>query len=99
MYSNGVSEEIIGKAIKKYNLPRHKLVILSKLFAYVGEEPSIKASGIEAELASSRDYVNQHGMAPSVSFCQHPCVLTYAFFVWLLECLLAHRFPDASYFL
>lgn len=68
MYSNGVSEEIIGKAIKKYNLPRHKLVILSKCFAFVGEEPSIKAPGIEAELRRSRDYVNQHGTALPGSF-------------------------------
>lgn len=30
VYSNGVSEEIIGKAIKKYQIPRHKLVICTK---------------------------------------------------------------------
>jgi aryl-alcohol dehydrogenase-like predicted oxidoreductase len=39
IYSNGVSEEIIGRALKKYNIPRHKVVILSKCFAYIGEEP------------------------------------------------------------
>jgi hypothetical protein len=39
IYSNGVSEEIIGKALKEYNIPRHKVVILSKCFAYIGEEP------------------------------------------------------------
>jgi aryl-alcohol dehydrogenase-like predicted oxidoreductase len=38
IYSNGVSEEIIGKALKKYSIPRHKVVILSKCFAYIGEE-------------------------------------------------------------
>jgi len=32
MYSNGVSEEIIAKAIEKYSIPRHKLVIMSKLY-------------------------------------------------------------------
>lgn len=32
MYSNGVSEEIIGKALKKYEIPRSKVVILSKCF-------------------------------------------------------------------
>ena len=25
IYSNGVSEELIGKAIKKYDIPRHKV--------------------------------------------------------------------------
>ena len=32
MYSNGRSEEIIGAAIKKYSIPRSKLVVLSKCF-------------------------------------------------------------------
>jgi len=41
IYSNGASEEIIGKAIKKYNIPRHKLVIATKCFAYIGEEYSV----------------------------------------------------------
>jgi predicted oxidoreductase len=41
-YWNGVSEEIIGKVLKKCNIPRHKVVILSKCFAYVGDEPWMK---------------------------------------------------------
>jgi aryl-alcohol dehydrogenase-like predicted oxidoreductase len=39
VYSNGVSEEIVGKAIKKYNIPREKVVILTKCHFAVGEEP------------------------------------------------------------
>lgn len=39
MYSNGKSEEIIGKALKKYNIPRHKVVIMTKLHWAVGEDP------------------------------------------------------------
>ena len=31
VYSNGVSEEIIGKAIKKYNIPREKLSSASQI--------------------------------------------------------------------
>ncbi|KAI4209092.1 MAG: hypothetical protein LQ351_007928 [Letrouitia transgressa] len=30
VYSNGASEEIVGKAIKKYKIPRHKLVLMTK---------------------------------------------------------------------
>ena len=30
MYSNGLSEVILGKAIKELNLPRDELVIMSK---------------------------------------------------------------------
>lgn len=35
-YSNGRSEEIIAKAIKTYNIPREKVVIMTKCFHYCG---------------------------------------------------------------
>lgn len=50
---------IIGKAIKKYNIPRQKLVILTKCFGTVGEEPAIRAFG--TDIGKSKDYVNQGG--------------------------------------
>ncbi|KAI4135448.1 MAG: hypothetical protein LQ347_000667 [Umbilicaria vellea] len=62
VYSNGVSEDIIGKAIKKYDLPRHKLVILSKCYGIVGEQPSVRHMGLQKEMERSRDYVNQYGI-------------------------------------
>lgn len=62
VYSNGVSEDIIGKAIKKYDLPRHKLVILSKCYGTVGEQPSVRHMGLQKEMERSRDYVNQYGI-------------------------------------
>lgn len=61
VYSNGVSEEIIGKAIKKYNIPRHKLVILSKCYGVVGEEPGIRHIFYPDLIRKSKDYVNQGG--------------------------------------
>jgi aryl-alcohol dehydrogenase-like predicted oxidoreductase len=64
VYSNGVSEEIIGKAIKKYNIPRHKLVILSKCNGAVGEEPGLRGMFFPKELKASKDYVNQYGKYP-----------------------------------
>ncbi|KAE8859758.1 hypothetical protein PTNB29_06989 [Pyrenophora teres f. teres] len=63
VYSNGVSEEIVGKAIKKYNLPRDKLVILTKCFGYVGEDPSIRTIQFNKELPQLKDYVNQGASA------------------------------------
>ncbi|KAH6886799.1 NADP-dependent oxidoreductase domain-containing protein [Thelonectria olida] len=36
-YSNGHSEEILGATIKHYNIPRAKLVIMSKCFQFVDE--------------------------------------------------------------
>ncbi|RBA21320.1 alcohol dehydrogenase [Fusarium proliferatum] len=37
-YSKGESERILGAAIKHYNIPRSKLVIMSKCFQFVDEE-------------------------------------------------------------
>lgn len=37
-YSNGKSEEIIGKALKQYSIPRNKVVILSKCYFGVAED-------------------------------------------------------------
>ncbi|KAF3394117.1 Versiconal hemiacetal acetate reductase [Penicillium rolfsii] len=36
-YSNGRSEEILGEALRKYNIPRSKVVIMSKCFHEVDE--------------------------------------------------------------
>ncbi|CAE6519842.1 unnamed protein product [Rhizoctonia solani] len=36
MYSSGMSEVILGKAIKKFNLPRDEIVIMTKVFSPVG---------------------------------------------------------------
>jgi aryl-alcohol dehydrogenase-like predicted oxidoreductase len=46
VYSNGKSEEIIGKALKEYSIPRNKVVILSKCYFGVsddGSQPPIAA--------------------------------------------------------
>ncbi|KAF4488466.1 Versiconal hemiacetal acetate reductase [Colletotrichum fructicola Nara gc5] len=36
-YSNGRSEEIVGAAIREYNIPRSKLVVMSKCFQFVDD--------------------------------------------------------------
>lgn len=61
VYSNGISEELIGKALKKYEIPRHKVVILSKCWGYVGESPEIWDAKYPAEIRLSKDYINQAG--------------------------------------
>jgi len=68
VYSNGVSEEIIGKAIKKYNIPRHKLVILTKCHGVVGEEPDVRGGFYPTEIRKSKDYVNQSGLSRQAIF-------------------------------
>ena len=68
VYSNGVSEELVGKAIKKYDLPRDKLVILTKCFGYVGEDPGLRTIQYGKELPQLKDYVNQGGLSRQAIF-------------------------------
>lgn len=67
VYSNGISEIMIGKTIKKFNLPRHKLVILSKCFGTVGEEPNVLHIKYP-QMKESKDYVNQGGLSRQAIF-------------------------------
>lgn len=57
MYSNGKSEEIVGKAIKKFNIPRSKIVILTKIFNPVADDDS-RPPGV-----NDRAWVNQMGLS------------------------------------
>jgi len=68
VYSNGVSEEIIGKAIKKYNIPRNKLVILSKCYGYVGETPDVRGIIYGQAIGQSKEYVNRGGLSRTAIF-------------------------------
>ena len=60
-YSNGLSEEIIGKAIRKFDLPRQNLVIMTKCAFCVGKDPKIFGALFGEQLQQSKDYVNQGG--------------------------------------
>ncbi|KAB5589302.1 Aryl-alcohol dehydrogenase [Ceratobasidium theobromae] len=63
VYSNGLSEIILGKAIKKFNLPRDEIVVMTKLYFPVaktyGGAPNI--GGTDAELDAA-GFVNQYGL-------------------------------------
>ena len=62
VYSNGESERIIAKAIKRYSIPRHKLVLMTKCIGTVREnnEPDTLAIPNPNEQV---DYVNQRGLS------------------------------------
>ncbi|KAL8973536.1 MAG: hypothetical protein Q9197_002223 [Variospora fuerteventurae] len=68
VYSSGINEEIIGKAIRKFEIPREKLTILAKCFGTVPAEPGIFNWPFEPQLRSSRDYVNQGGLSRGAIF-------------------------------
>ena len=61
MYSNGRSEEIIAAAIKKYEIPRSRLVILSKCF--FGTDDSGKQSVRSTADPNDPFVVNQRGLS------------------------------------
>ena len=61
VYSNGLSERIIGNAIRKYNIPRSRLVILSKVF--FGVDSSGAQPRIGPMSANEASMVNQVGLS------------------------------------
>jgi aryl-alcohol dehydrogenase-like predicted oxidoreductase len=62
VYSNGRSEEILAAAIKKYNLPRHKIVIMTKICGTVREDNDPDTLALEG-VDDLPDYVNQRGLS------------------------------------
>ncbi|EAW10563.1 aldo/keto reductase [Aspergillus clavatus NRRL 1] len=61
IYSHGLSEEILGKALRKYSIPRHRVVILTKCYFGVddmGNMPPISACG-----RNDGDWVNRVGLS------------------------------------
>ncbi|KAI1083113.1 Aldo/keto reductase [Whalleya microplaca] len=56
-YSNGKSEVIVGKALKKFNIPRSKVVIMTKIYNPVMDDDSRPASVNDGPL------VNQMGLS------------------------------------
>lgn len=70
MYSNGVSEEIIGKAINKYNIPRQNLNVLTKCFAVVSEHENVFMGNFTEDVAQSKDYVNKFGEFAYPNSCE-----------------------------
>ena len=50
---------VIRKAIEKYEIPRSKLVILTKCFATVNDDPYGGRTTPDSE--NTKEYVNKHG--------------------------------------
>lgn len=61
IYSHGESEKIIGKALKTYNIPREKVVILSKCYFGVVEDGSFP--NIANSSNNDGELVNQVGLS------------------------------------
>lgn len=62
VYSNGDSERIIAKAMKKYQLPRHKMVIATKCCGTTRENNEPETLALK-DVDKTVDYVNQRGLS------------------------------------
>jgi aryl-alcohol dehydrogenase-like predicted oxidoreductase len=62
-YSNGYSEVILGRAIKKLNLPRNEIVVMTKVYHVVGREYSSSRFFPGRDEPDRHGYVNQHGLS------------------------------------
>ncbi|KAI9890626.1 MAG: hypothetical protein M1814_003824 [Vezdaea aestivalis] len=64
-YSNGESERIICKALKKYEIPREQVVIMSKCFSPVSYSTKDKAPNVESlfQMQTAPEWQNRTGLS------------------------------------
>lgn len=61
MYSHGMSERIIGKALEKYKIPRENIVLLTK--AYFGVSKDGKQLTMPECMVNDGQMVNRVGLS------------------------------------
>ncbi|KAJ7728963.1 NADP-dependent oxidoreductase domain-containing protein [Mycena maculata] len=91
-YSNGLSEQILGRAIKEHNLPRDEIVIMTKVFLPVSSNTGEVLFGV-GDL-DARGYLNQYGLSRKHIFdsVKHSLRRLGLEYIDVLQC---HRFdPD-----
>ncbi|KAG8971654.1 hypothetical protein FRC05_010910 [Tulasnella sp. 425] len=81
------SERILGEAIKKYNLPRDEIVIMTKVHHLVGRTPQFVDHLSEADKDKQR-YVNQYGLSRKHIFdsVKHSLERLQLDYIDLLQC-------------
>ncbi|KAL1681008.1 NADP-dependent oxidoreductase domain-containing protein [Schizophyllum commune] len=89
VYSNGLSEVVLGKAIKQHNLPRDEIVVMTKLYAEV--KRNISDSFTPHIDPDTTGYVNQHGLSRKHIFdsVKHSLERLQLDYIDVLQC---HRF-------
>jgi len=93
VYSDGRSEEILGKAIKKYNLPRDEIVVMTKVF-YPVQQKFNAWNILDGTNADEYGLVNQYGLSRKHIFdsVKHSLRRLDLDYIDVLQC---HRF-DAN---
>lgn len=67
MYSNGESEKIVAEAIKRYNIPREEIIIMTKCYNPVNKTSHVR---VEGNVFHTRQYLNQVGLSRAAIFNQ-----------------------------
>ncbi|KAL0948016.1 hypothetical protein HGRIS_010639 [Hohenbuehelia grisea] len=91
VYSNGLSEVILGNAIKHHNLPRDEIVVMTKVCGVVGRGDAMMVGHADPD---SQGYVNQYGLSRKHIFesVKHSLERLQLEYIDLFQC---HRFdPD-----
>lgn len=71
MYSNGVSESIIGSALKHYKIPRKNVVILTKCCFGANEaEPGFQTPMLMGSMMATKEFSNAMGLSRNAIFEQ-----------------------------
>ncbi|KAL1704142.1 NADP-dependent oxidoreductase domain-containing protein [Schizophyllum commune] len=91
VYSNGLSEIILGKAIKQHNLPRDEIVVMTKVFFEVKRE--VGGPFTVDVNPDTQGYVNQHGLSRKHIFdsVKHSLERLQLDYIDVLQC---HRFDN-----
>ncbi|KAF9012489.1 NADP-dependent oxidoreductase domain-containing protein [Cyathus striatus] len=92
MYSNGLSEVVLGKAIKELELPRDEIVVMAKFYNVVAREygTMFLRSGKNPD---EEGYINQRGLSRKYIFqaVKHSLERLQLDYIDLLQC---HRFDN-----
>ncbi|KAG8881081.1 hypothetical protein FRB97_000200 [Tulasnella sp. 331] len=94
-YSHGRSEIILGKAIKKYQLPRDEIVVMTKAYNTVSREDEGTLALTSKEELYKKRYVNQNGLSRKYLFeaVRHSLDRLQLDYIDLLQC---HRFDPET---